>query len=283
VADPTPNDATTEWIARAVPEGSGRYYALLHADDADAQRQKLITALISIFSQLGFQSREIEVAKQKALWWQQELQKDKFQHPVMLALQEQGLTPAALHQLQHLLDAYDSLLSQGSPSGDNENFNFHLHSGGIACILLANNKVEDEALRDTGIALSRFRCCRYLRMHIERGLLCLPISKLEAANISPAELLPGQHNDKLEAFFQDETNEVLLEMQSCANALEGSISKNPQGRSYKSVYVYLALQIALLQRIKKDGCKLLSTDTRLTPIKNYWYAFRAARRFEKSI
>jgi len=276
-------DAKAEWISRAVPDGSGRYYALLHADDTDAQRQKLITALISIFSQIGFQSREIEVAKQKALWWQQELLKDKFQHPVMLALRDQDLTPAALHQLQHLLDAYTSLLTQGSPSGDTENFNFHLHTGSTACYLLANTEAQDEVLRNTGIALSKFRCYRYLRMHIERGLLCLPISTLEAANISPADLVPGQHNEKLETFFQRATDELLLEMQSCAKALGNNVAENSKPRSSKSVYVYLALQIALLQSIKKDGCRLLSSDTRLTPIRNYWHAFRAARKFEKSV
>ncbi len=272
-----------EWIEKAVPAGSGRYYALLHSDPELQQRQQLASTLISIFSKLGFQSREIEIAKHKLEWWRCELEKETFQHPVMVALSNASPTPQTRQRLQLLLVSYGMLLQSGSPSTDNENKHFHLHTGAGACHLLCEVDSEIAVLNSVGTSLSRLRCYRHLRLHIENGLLCIPMSTLESASISPADLTPDSSNDKVSEFLKAALSELEIEMHDSVHAMREHVieSQTEERRKYKALYIYMLLQIKLLQVIRKDGSELLDKEIRLTPIRNYWHALQAARQFDK--
>lgn len=267
-------------------------------------QQRLIATLVSIFSKLGFQSREIEVAKHKLEWWRQELEKESFNHPVMVALANTQqlantkqtvettppgnvtgpLLPATAKRLKILLNGYGTLLDSGSPSTDEQNQQFHLNTGAAACHLLCASKSDDAVVSDAGIALSKFRCLRYLRQHVDHGLLCLPMASLDAADISPALLTPAATNDKVNGFMTESLTQLQQEMQHCAQTLETYIKNLPADKrgNYKSLYVYLSLQLQLLQVMRKGNISVVEQVTRLTPIRNYWYAFRAARKFDKA-
>ncbi len=272
-----------EWIEQAVPPGSGRYYALLHSDPELQQKQRLVSTLISIFSKIGFQSREIEVAKHKLEWWRCELEKETFQHPVMVALDNANPSPQTRQMLQVLLVSYSMLLQSGSPSTDNENKHFHLHTGAGACHLLCDADGEIAALNDAGTVLSRLRCYRHLRLHVENGLLCLPMSSLESANLSPADLTPDSGNKKVSEFLKTALSELEVDMHQSLLAMQQHVTETQfeERKKYKSIFVYLSLQTKLLQAIRKDGAELLEKEIRLTPIRNYWHALQAARQFER--
>lgn len=272
-----------EWIEQAVPPGSGRYYALLHSDPELQQKQRLVSTLISIFSKIGFQSREIEVAKHKLEWWRCELEKETFQHPVMVALDNANPSPQTRQRLQVLLVSYSMLLQSGSPSTDNENKHFHLHTGAGACHLLCDADGEIAALNDAGTVLSRLRCYRHLRLHVENGLLCLPMSSLESANLSPADLTPDSGNKKVSEFLKTALSELEVDMHQSLLAMQQHVTETQfeERKKYKSIFVYLSLQTKLLQAIRKDGAELLEKEIRLTPIRNYWHALQAARQFER--
>jgi len=237
-------------------------------------QQKRIATLISIFSKLGFQSGEIEVAKHKLNWWRVELEKDTFQHPVMASLE----APSALtlDRLKHLLNAYGSLLENGSPSTDNENLQFHLDTGATACQLLCNTESNIEALTTVGSVLSRLRCYRYLRHHVDHGLLCLPMSALEACGISPAQLGPDNTDEPVQLFLRDWQNALLSELNDSEAVLCEHVKQTPvDARApFKGIYIYTRLQTALLQSMVKDNTSALNQITRMTPIKNYWLALR---------
>ncbi len=272
-----------EWIDKALPAGSGRYYAALHSDSSLQSRQKLYATLISIFSKLGFQSREIEVARHKLEWWRTELEKETHNHPVMVALSYAQAPQHTNKHLQQLLAGYGMLLTTGSPSTDNENKQFHLNTGATACHLLCETEEDTEVLNDVGITLSRFRCLRNLRQHIENGLLCLPMSAIETANLSPAQLTPGKSTPEAQAFLLQACDKLLSDMQNVSINMQDYIAEanSDEQRKYKALYVYLVLQTKLLTTIQKDGAQLLTKETRHTPIKNYWHALKAARAFEK--
>lgn len=276
-----------EWTDKAAPPGSGRYYALLHSEANVQQQQRLIVTLVSIFSRLGFQHREIEVARHKLDWWRQELEKESFNHPVMVALAETEAATtqtATLERLKVLLNGYGELLDSGSPSTDKQNQQFHHNTGATACQLICSTDRDEAAVASAGVALSKFRCLRYLRQHVDHGLLCLPMSSLDAAGISPALLTPAAADEKVKSFIAESLEQLQEEMQQSASALETYVRETPAGRrgNYKSLSVYLSLQIKLLQVMRKDDISVVEQVTRLTPLRNYWYAYRAARRFDKS-
>lgn len=275
-------DSLNDWTSQAIPPGSGRYYALLHTDPALQQQQKLIVALVAIFSKLGFQSREIEVAKHKLHWWYSELEKQSFQHPVMTALD--APSDLLLTRLRKLLSAYGSLLEKGSPSGDNENREFHTNTGALACQLLCNTSTNVKAVDNVGCALSKVRCYRYLRLHVDQGLLCFPLATLEAASVSPSMLGPDNTDTTVKNFFYMQGTDLLDLLQSACEELRAHIAREPADKKgqYKSLYIYAQLQLALMHSMQRKDISVLNQLTRLTPIKNYWLALRAARRFDKS-
>jgi len=274
-----------EWISTAIPAGSGRYYALLHSDEKIQKQQQLLTALISIFSKLCFQSREIEVAKHKLEWWRQELANDKLNHPVMIELSNTTLPTTTKERIKQLLNGYATLLESGSPSTDEQNHRFHAQTGSTACQLLCFTEHEEDAVAKTGIALSRLRCYRYLRQHVDSGLLCLPMSSLDNAGVSPALLTPAAADDTVKTFLTEGLKQLQTEMQHCKKSLEVQIQEAPDAirTNYKSLYIYLTLQSHLLQVLSKDELSVIEQVSRLTPVRNYWYAFRAAREFDKSL
>jgi len=275
------SDSLDDWISKAIPEGCGRYYALLHSDEELQNQQQLIVTLISIFSTLGFQSREIEVAKHKLNWWRIELEKDSFQHPVMAALKSP--CKLTLNRLQRLLNAYGSLLENGSPSTEQTNLQFHIDTGDKACQLLCNTDSDNEAVNNVGNVLSQLRCYRYLRPHVDHGLLCLPLASLDAANISPAQLSADNTDKEVADFLKTEQNRLLQHLDDAIHSLGTYVSESPaQSKSqYKSLYIYARLQHALLRSMAKDNTSVLNEVNRLTPIKNYWTALRAAWKFDR--
>jgi len=274
-----------EWINTAVPAGSGRYYALLHSDEKIQKQQQLIATLVSVFSKLCFQSREIEVAKHKLEWWRQELEKEQFNHPVMVEISKTTLSVTTKERLKHLLNGYATLLESGSPSTNEQNHQFHVSTGATACQLLCFTENEEDAVANTGIALSKLRCYRYLRQHVDSGLLCLPMSSLDSAGISPALLTPTAADDNVKTFLADGLKHLHTDLQQCKKGLEDHLKEVQEAKrtNYKSLYIYLTLQSQLLQVMCKDELSVVEQVSRLTPIRNYWYAFRAARRFDKKI
>lgn len=272
-----------EWIDKAIPAGSGRYYALLHSDPQIKTQQQLFVTLISIFSKLGFQSREIEVVRHKLDWWRQQLESESQQHPVMAELSQLSLVPGSKNYLTQLLNGYGMLLESGSPSSDDENQQFHLHTGAAACHLLCSTDDNTQVVTDIGVTLSKFRCFRYLRQHVDSGLLCIPMSLLDASDISPALLTPTASTDAVSKFLDRELAQLQTDMQAGLRTLAHHVTPLAvtERENYKVLYVYLAQQTKLMQTIRKDEATVVEQVTRLTPIRNYWYAFRAARAFDK--
>ncbi len=279
--------AIDEWTNNAIPPGSGRYYSILHADAESQPRLRAVTALISIWSNLCFNSRETEVAKKKLAWWREELQRDTYRHPVTVALnQALRANPAGLATLQQLLEGYGELLQYGSPSTEQANALFHQNTGGKACLALHDIGASEtqptchdyhRVLENTGVSLSKFRCLRYLHQHTSNGLLCLSLPHLESHNISPPMLSANSESVQLVNDYVVQQLKVLdTEFNQHLNALAKTAA------TARPLYVYLHLQRKLLNVVLQDGGQVLQQETRLTPIKNFFYALSAARKFNRA-
>jgi phytoene synthase len=270
-ADPD-SGATTEWIERAIPAGSSRYYAMLHASDEDRPRLQTITALIGIWSQLAFNSNETDIALRKIEWWREELNGTHQQHPLSVQLQQLPAAPQQASRLQEILSGYAELLQFGSPSTDEANKLFHWNTGAIACLALTGaENTHDNPVARTGVVLSRFRCLRHLPEHINSKLLCLPMTVLEANNISPAQLQPGSGDPVVQTFLQQQLQAIENEMDRTADTLLHA------GATTRPLYIYLRSQQRLAAKLIKRRASLLQPVTPLSPIRNYFIAFNAAR------
>lgn len=264
------------WTSQAIPAGSGRYYALLHCN-SPTQSNAILT-LISIWSKLCFSNKEMDAAKKQIDWWQAELTGNNPQHPVTQQLLSAVTTPdqrsQIIKQLTEVLLGYSALVTEGSPSRADPNRLFHHRTGAVAALALAGqpDKKVHHSVETTGIALSQFRCIRHLHKHVLSGLLCLPLEEMEASNLSPKELLPGQYTDNL-------THLLHSRLDTIGQQLDDALIRLPaECPDAVFLYVYGQLQATLLQKIRKDLTLLDQPDIRLSPLRNFWIARKAARR-----
>ena len=287
------DNAIDEWLNNAIPPGSGRYYALLHASEASRRRLQAITTLISVWSKLCFSNREIEVAQKKVDWWREELRRNTNRHPVTLELNNAlEATPdtnnaknriALFEHLEVVLEAYGSLLTSGSPATEKKNKEFHMRTGGTSCLLICNlpeAPLTAQKISDAGILLSRLRCLRYLHAHINNGLMCLPMAELESRDIKPNQFIPGNIPADACRYLTESIDTIAKEIQGSLDGFGQASFNHAESDGAKVIYVYLAQQLRLLDAMKKNVDHLFLPEARLSPLRNYWHAFRAAAKFE---
>lgn len=290
--------AIDEWIKNAIPAGSGRYYAILHTPQQSQRHQRAVTTLVSVWSKLCFSNRELEVAQKKLDWWRHELDREGYLHPVTTELFNAGnsqhtdnkasasLDPALLTSLTTILEGYGSLLTSGSPSTEQSNRKFHHATGAAACVALCEGNITDPVallVSRAGALLSELRCLRHLHKHVNNGLLCLPLADLEAHEIKPNQLVPGPLPDNITNYLANTMNTLQQQIEDCLKDFSSTaITPGEPGLAgAKTVFIYLYIQHKLLLKMQKDVTQIFQPDIRLSPIGNYWQAFKAARQFDK--
>ena len=206
-------------------------------------------------------------------WWRAEISAQQCEHPLSQLLASALTNNQQLsEQLLDALNGYADLLQFGSPSTDEANKLFHWSTGAVACLALTGvENTTDNPVARAGVALSRFRCWRFLPNHINAKLLCLPLSVLEANDVSPVQLQPGSEEPALNTFFERELLALNTEMESTAKALLVA------GAATRPLYVYFRSQQQVLKKMISAGSNLLAQPLRLSPLRNYFNAFSAAR------
>ena len=285
-------NAIDEWTLNAIPPGSGRYYAILHAHQSAQPRLRALATLTSIWSKLCFSNREIEVAQKKMDWWREELNREAYLHPVTCELQQLNdgaiLNAELRTQLLNIHKGYASLLTAGSPATEQANQQFHQLTGATACEVLCHSGLNSQGgenvqnVRQAGVLLSRLRCLRHINKHINNGLMCLPMAELEARNIKPNQFIPGAVPPEAAKYLDDTLQTLKLDIEQCLQQLTNTITTAPGTDDCKSVYIYLQLQLQLLHAMQKDPTHLFEPDVRLAPLRNYWIALKAAARFDRA-
>ena len=267
------------WIKQAIPAGSGRYYALLHSKNP-SQTSAVLT-LISIWSKLCFSNREIDAAKKQVEWWQSELSGTDPRHPVTQQLHTSLAGNASSHttiaRLEEILDGYGTLVTQGSPSRETPNHQFHRRTGAVAALALSLPKTTQSApnIEAVGIALSRFRCIRHLHKHAANGLMCMPYEEMESSKISPKDWVPGNYTSNMKSFLRSQLNSISVQLDESLPLLP---AESPDD---SFIFIYAQLQHRLLSKIQKEVQALDQADIRLSPLRNFWTAHSAARQHRK--
>lgn len=273
-----------DWIADAIPPGSARYYAWLHHRQTDRDRLASLLGLQRIWSQAGFTRQPGDAIRLKFDWWVTELADNRARHPLTARLAAAiAASPPLQCQLLDTISGYRELVRGGSPSATRDNAQFHQSTGAAMCRAIAASESEpgnnNRQIDAAGIALSQWRCLRYLSQHIESGLLCLPASALDAAGLGPADLRStDQPNPALNALFEQQLQQVSDALTQASQAL-----LTCPVVEQKSLFIYVEVQRRLLAATRQSGADLLAAQIRLTPLRNYWFAGKAARQYERAL
>ncbi|WJF91406.1 squalene/phytoene synthase family protein [Paraburkholderia bonniea] len=264
---------------KAAPPGSSTYYALKRAP---ATYQPLLTALFALRKEFEETVKEMSdpaIGRTRFAWWQQEiaaLAAGQPTHPVSQALAAHAeKNPLEYPALQALLAGYAMDLDQARYL-DYPNLRRYLNSvGGAFAVLVARTTARDplqasQWAAPLGEALMLAQIIDELGRDARCGRIYIPVDEMQRFNVIAADLINGRYSDEFTSLMRFQTaraRDALHLAQSTVPAAE----RRWQG----TLRAQVALALALLDEIERDGYQVLHQRVALTPIRKLWITWRA--------
>jgi phytoene synthase len=249
-----------EFLNRAAPPGSMRYFALLYA--APEQRDAL-TALMVIDSEIRASINAAhEVAHTRMQWWRAELDRlvnRNPQHPATQLLQS-ALPNADYSRLHELLVAADMELARMTFNTVSE-LNAYLERSSTAIQFIAANQ---DSARALGIWIRRVETIRDLAVDARAGCIFWALDELDAGGVTLEALRANRMTDPIRALLANEIRRLEMQFETL------QLSTRP-------LAVLAHLHRKLLRLIAKSDYDALSQRHELSPLQKVWTAWRAAR------
>ena len=249
-----------EYINRAAPPGSMRYFALLYA--APEQRDAL-TALMVIDNEIRASINAAhEVAHTRMQWWRAELDRlvnRNPQHPATQLLQS-TLPNADYSRLHELLVAADMELARMTFNTVSE-LNAYLERSSIAIQFIAANP---DSARALSTWIRRVETIRDLAVDVRAGCILWPLDELDAGGVTLEVLRANRMTDPIRALLATEIHRLETQFQTLPTLT-------------RPLVVLAQLHRKLLRQIVKSDYDVLSQRHELSPLQKVWTAWRAAQ------
>lgn len=261
---------------KAVADGSSLHYALLFLPP---RRRSAITALCAFCRELRYIVDEVsdaQVARTKLAWWRMEVGKlfdANPSHPVMNALRpfvaESGIRADHLNQV---IEAMEMDLAQTRYldfAGLSRYCDLAAGAAGAAQILGWTNPRTLEFAANLGTAAQLTRIIRNVGAHARQNRIYLPMDELKQFDVPAADILRSKHSENFVKLmsFQARRAQTLYDK---AIGLLPAEDRHAQ----RAGLVMAALQRATLAEVERDGFRVLSHRTSLTPLRKFWLAWK---------
>lgn len=249
-----------DYINRAAPPGSMRYFALLYAPP---EQRELLSALFVVDAEIRASAAAAhEVAHTRLQWWRAEVDRlvnRNAQHPATKALQD--VNPNADFTVLHdALTAADMDLVRMTYNTTDE-LNAYLRRSGGSLFQLIGDSRDSAAI---GAWIRRVETLRDLAADARAGRIYWPLDELESNRVSVDEFRAGKKTDALRAMIASECKRLLAELPTLAGS--------------RPIKVLAHLHAKLIHRIERANHDVFSQRHELGPIEKVWTAWRAARR-----
>jgi phytoene synthase len=263
---------------KAAASGSSFYYAFLFLP---AARRRAITALYAFCREVDDvvdETAEMQVAAAKLAWWRAEvanLYRGDPQHPVTRALgpfiEDYALSQAHLNEI---IDGMEMDLTQ-TRYLDWAGLERYCHRvAGVVGLLAARifgyrDPRTLEYARDLGIAFQLTNIIRDVGEDARKNRIYLPMDELKRFDVPAADILNARETPQFGALirFQDER------ARSWYDRALGELPQ-PDRRAQRPGLIMAAIYKALLDEIRRDGFRVLSRRTSLTPLRKLWIAWK---------
>ncbi|MCX4165210.1 MULTISPECIES: squalene/phytoene synthase family protein [Paraburkholderia] len=264
---------------KAAPPGSSTYYALRRAS---AARQPLLTALFALrreFEETVKETSDPTIGRTRLAWWQKELAAlaaGTPSHPVSKALAAHlGDVSEEAPALEALLGGFEMDLDQARYL-DYPNLRRYLESvGGTFASMVARAGAVDRAQASSwaaplGNALMLAQIVAELGNDARHGRIYIPIDEMQRFNVTAADVINRRYSDAFTELMRFQTDRA-------RNALREALTNLPaqERRAQRTLRALVALALALLDEIERDGYQVLHQRIALTPIRKLWIAWRA--------
>lgn len=273
----TPDDYCQQ---KAAQSGSSFYYSFLFLEP---RRRRAITALYAFCREVDDvvdECNDPQIAAAKLAWWRLEaarIHDGTPEHPVGLALQ------SAAHEFrlpqEQLLEIIDGMEMDLQQSRYLDFKGLQLYCYRVAAVvgLLAaeifcyQDRATLKYAHDLGIAFQLTNIIRDVGEDARRGRIYLPVDELQRFGVPASDIMNARHT---EAFMR------LMEFQieRAQKFYDQALALLPQvdRKSQKSGLIMAAIYRTLLDEIRRDGCRVLTHRTALTPLRKLWIAWRTS-------
>jgi phytoene synthase len=263
---------------QAAQSGSSFYYSFLFLPK---ERRRAITALYAFCREVDDVVDECSdpvLAQTKLAWWRMEvvrLYAGQAQHPVTQALAPH-IEPFGIRQdlLNDILDGMEmDLVADRYP--DFATLGKYIHRvAGVVGLLAAGifgyrNPRTLEYAERLGAAFQLTNIVRDVGEDARKGRIYIPVDELARFNVPAADILALRQTDAFSALMRFQIDRA---RQSYDDAL--GLLPPEDRRAQRPGLLMAAIYRTTLEEIRRDGCRVLSHRTSLTPVRKLWIAWR---------
>lgn len=264
--------------SKAAPSGSSFYYSFLFLP---VERRRAITAIHAFCREVEDVVNECTdpgVARTKLAWWRQEVANifhGKAQHPVARALTEMvGPHNLAEARLQEIIDGVATELDYNRyPDFATLKGYCHRVAGVVSQLSAEIFGYQDrhtlEYAADLGLAFQLTHIIRDVGEDARRNRVYIPLDELAQHGISAEDIVHGRERQGFPRLMTAQVERALLIYDQAFSKLPGVDRKAQQAS-----IIMAAIHRTLLEEIRRDGCRVLTHRTTLTPVRKLWIAWR---------
>ncbi|MBN9462277.1 MAG: presqualene diphosphate synthase HpnD [Burkholderiales bacterium] len=263
---------------KATASGSSFYYSFLFLPP---ERRRAITALYALCRELDDtvdEASHAEVAQARLGWWRSEIDRmfaGQPQHPVTRALAPHLEAYAIRHHpLTEIVDGMQMDLEQDRYL-DFEGLRLYCHRvAGVVGTLAASifGAVRPSTLEYAerlGLAFQLTNIIRDVGEDARRGRVYLPIDELRRFEVPVHEILGARPSERFVALMRFQAERARAHYREAFALLEA-----PERRAQRPGLIMAAIYARLLDEIERDGFRVLTHRTSLTPLRKLWLAWR---------
>ncbi|MCB1766821.1 MAG: squalene/phytoene synthase family protein [Candidatus Competibacteraceae bacterium] len=270
----------------AVRQGSDFRYSLLKLPLAQRHTLVAVHAFYLETVRIPQECRDPGLARTKLDWWRAELGRlfaGDPQHPVTRALQPRLATFNLPEEyFREILDGIVMDIDYDTYPSLTELTLYLYRHGSIPALLAAevtgyqDRRATPRFAHETGALLLLFDLLYEVRHHAQHGHFYLPEDEMQRFGVGPGDLLAAQTTDRVRQLFAFQAERIHEYYQRALAAL-------PETDRYAQSHLLIRLELvmALLAEIAGEGYRLLEQQTRLTPLRKLWMAWRLLGREQR--
>jgi phytoene synthase len=263
---------------KAAASGSSFYYSFLFLPP---ERRRAITALYAFCREVDDvvdETSEMQVAAAKLAWWRTEvahLFAGKPQHPVMKALdphkEKSGITAERLNEI---IDGMEMDLTQTRYLDWPGLERYCYRVAGVVGLLAAGIFGHSAArtldyARDLGIAFQLTNIIRDVGEDARKNRIYLPMEDLKRFNVPASDLLNAKESAEFKSLMEFQAERAGSYYDKAMAALPAE-----DRRAQRPGLIMAAIYRALLKEIERDGFRVLTHRTSLTPLRKFYIAWK---------
>ena len=264
--------------SKAAASGSSFYYSFLFLPE---ERRRAITALYAFCREVDDVVDDCSdpvTARATLAWWRQELAAAFHgtpQHPVARALAE--IAPRfqlAEARIAEIIDGMQMDLEHDRyPSFDALRQYCHRVAGVVGLLSAEIFGYQDphtlEYAADLGLAFQLTNIIRDVGEDARRGRIYLPLDEIERFGVSVADITGSRESGDFRRLMEFQIERALGFYREAFRKLPAV-----DRRAQRAGIVMAAIYRALLDEIRRDGCRVLTRRTALTPLRKLWIAWK---------